>query len=202
MRSLVGSLGVVVLVAVLGGACSTDIELEGASDGTVDVPIVIDPHVPDILEGGTTEPPRTLSFGEAATIQMLTGDDTSAPVAVAVKAIRRGDDLAVLRARRAGATAARSYYVDVSLTFEGVGVVEVVPFLTLAQGSRETNIQHLPMPLVRPFAPCPGTGDGVHLRPGERVDTCVVFPGPRPDRVRGVAMIDAPGAPTWEGPVS
>lgn len=205
MRTLVGRrLGVLVLLAVLTGACtSVETEDEGPRPAeTPALPLIELPPGLGVPGSGGTEPPRTLSFGDVEVVEMSIGEDASAPVAVAVHAIRRGDDDAVGRARRVGSTPTRSYYVDLSLTFVGLGVVEVSPFLTLAWGSREMNIQAVPMPLVRPFPPCPGTDAGVVLRAGERVDTCVVFPGPRPGRVRGVAMIDAPGAPTWEGPVS
>ena len=148
-------------------------------------------------------PPRTLSFGATEVVQMYIGEDASAPVAVTVNAIRRGDVAALARARARGSgVPPHAYYVDATLTFEGLGVIEASPFLTLAEGSRELNVHHYRLETQRPFAPCPGTGDGVTLRAGEPVDICVVFPGPRPERVRGVSMLDEVGVPTWEGIVS
>ena len=94
------------------------------------------------------------------------------------------------------------YYADLTLTFEGLGVIETSPFVTLAQGSRETNIHHYPLAVRRPLPSCPGIEGGVDLRAGEPVDVCVVFPGPQAERVRGVSMLDVPGVPTWEGIVS
>ncbi|MBD3925621.1 hypothetical protein IEZ26_13375 [Nocardioides cavernae] len=155
------------------------------------------------LPGDPADLPRTLSFGAAEVVQMSIGEDAWAPVAITVHAIRRGDATAIDRTRPHGLARPRHvYYADVTLTFEGLGVVDVTPFLTLAQGSRELNIHHAPLPLYRPFPPCPGAADGVTLRAGEPVDVCMVFPGPRPERVRGVSILGEAGVPTWEGPVS
>ncbi|CAA9376028.1 MAG: hypothetical protein AVDCRST_MAG32-1201 [uncultured Nocardioides sp.] len=155
------------------------------------------------LPGDLADPPRTLSFGAAEVVHMPIGEDAWAPVAIRVHAIRRGDAAAVDQARPRGlAKPRRVYYADMTLTFEGLGVIDVTPFLTLAQGSRELNIHHAPLALYRPFPPCPSTSDGVTLPAGEPVDVCVVFPGPRPERVRGVSLLGEAGVPTWEGVVS
>jgi hypothetical protein len=147
--------------------------------------------------------PRTLSFGATEVVEMYIGEDASAPVAITVNAIRRGDVDALVRARSGElGMPPFAYYVDATLTFEGLGVIKVSPFITLAEGSREMNVHHYRLETQRPFPPCPGTGDGVTLRAGEPLDICVVFPGPRPERVRGVSMLDEVGVPTWEGIVS
>ncbi len=156
-----------------------------------------------IVPGAPAAPPRTLSFGDTEVVEMSIGEDASAPVAITVHAIRRGDLAALARARARGlGVPSHAYFVDVTLTFEGLGVIEATPFLTLAEGSRERNVHHYRLETQRPFPPCPGTGDGVTLRAGEPIDICVVFPGPRPGRVRGVSMLDEVGVPTWEGIVS
>jgi hypothetical protein len=148
-------------------------------------------------------PPRTLSFGATEVVEMYIGEDASAPVAITVHAIRRADVAALARARARGlGVPPHAYYVDATLTFEGLGVIEANPFLTLAEGSRETNVHHYRLETQRAFPSCPGTADGVTLRAGEALDICVVFPGPRPERVRGVSMLDEVGVPTWEGIVS
>lgn len=153
--------------------------------------------------GTVAAPPRTLSFGDTHVVDMNIGEDASAPVAITVDAIRRGDVAGLARVRpQALGVPRHAYYVDATLTFEGLGVIEATPFLTLAEGSREMNVHHYRLATQRPFPPCPGTGDGVTLRAGEAVDICVVFPGPRPGRVRGVSMLDEVGVPTWEGIVS
>jgi len=206
VASLLGRrLGVLVLVAALTAACSDDIELGDhdaeAADTSV-APLTADPPA-GLFGSEEAETPRTLSLGDVEVVQMWIGEDASAPVAIAVNAIRRGDVAALGRARARGSgVPAHAYYVDVTLTFEGLGVIEATPFLTLAEGSRELNVHHYRLGLRRPFPPCPDTGDGITLRAGEPVDVCVVFPGPRPERVRGVSMLDEVGVPTWEGVVS
>jgi hypothetical protein len=205
VTSLGRRLGVLVLVAGLTGGCSDDIELGDhdveAAETSV-APFVADP--PAGLSGSeVAELPRTLSFGDVEVVQMWIGEDAAAPVAIAVNGIRRADVAALARARARGlGVPPHAYYVDATLTFEGLGVIVTSPFITLAEGSRELNVHHYRLELQRPFPPCPGTGDGVTLRAGEPVDVCVVFPGPRPERVRGVSMLDEVGAPTWEGIVS
>lgn len=201
---LVQRLGALVLVAGLLGAC-TDDERSGRPDGNGSTPLLgVDDLGAGFVPGAAAAaPPRTLSFGATHVVEMYIGEDASAPVAITVTAIRRGDLAALAQARARGLGVPRhAYYVDATLTFEGLGVIEATPFLTLAEGSRERNVHHYRLETQRPFPPCPGTGDGVTLPAGEPVDICVVFPGPRPERVRGVSMLDEIGVPTWEGIVS
>ena len=199
--SVLALVGVLVLGAVWvlrdGSDIRTDAEKRrAAGDPSIAYDIGLGP------DAGAA-PPRTLSFGATEVVEMSIGEDASAPVLVSVHAIRRGDVAALARARARGLGVPRhAYYVDATLTFEGLGVIEASPFLTLAEGSRELNVHHYRLETQRPFAPCRGTGDGVTLRAGEPVDICVVFPGPRPDRVRGVTLLDEVGVPTWEGIVS
>ena len=209
MRTPVGRrLGVIALalVLVLGVWLVRDgtwtMRTDPADDQASAVPsLAIDPLGP--VPGDVAAPPRTLSFGDVEVVEMSIGEDAWVPVAIAVNAIRRGDVAALARARARGSgVPSHAYYVDVTLTYEGLGVIEATPFITLAEGSRELNVHHYRLGLQRPFPPCAGTGDGITLRAAEPVDICVVFPGPRPERVRGVSMLDEVGVPTWEGIVS
>lgn len=137
MRAPVGRrLGVLALAPVLGLVVVLGVVwiLRDASDISIDAGqsrAAGDPSLAyEIGPGPYAEaaPPRTLSFGATEVVEMYIGENASAPVAITVNAIRRGDVAALARARaRRFGVPPHAYYVDATLTFEGLVSSRRVP---------------------------------------------------------------------------
>jgi hypothetical protein len=184
-----------VVVSLLGG-CTSD----GASRPDAASATPVDVGVP--YEGPSGSSP--LPLGEVVVVDLPLGRTGTAPVSVAVRAIRRGDDQAVDRRRQVWrGPRERSYYVDVSLTFEGIGRIRADPLFLLASGSRARKVLATPITLAEPLAQCHGGDSRAQvMRAGENLDLCLVFVGPREDRIRGIVLEDVAGTPTWRVRVS